>query len=128
MQLHNIRYGGELKIGDLVFISYHNYLLPGFYCGRGLNSLQFYTINEILYRKERYDMSLDPKSSILVWEKDRYANGFTKKCLVKSYINSVGGTRLIKIENPKSVFTEQDDYEDYLKAKEILITLEIIKK
>jgi len=128
MDLHEFRFGGKLEIGDFILVAYNNCVYPGWYCGMGQNkSLQYYSVQEIIHRAESYDEFLKDKNSLPYYITKRYTNGFTKKSLYKSYINSCYKSRVVKIANPEEILIEQDDIDDYQKSRQILINLGIIK-
>jgi hypothetical protein len=123
--MRTLKYGGDLQIGDFIGVSVNNCMDFGWYCGDGINkTLQYYTIwaPKVIY--EDYE----------AWKKlpedknpGAYKNGWTIKCLYKSYINTVHDTRVIKILHPEDIFTNKADREAYEKSKEVLIKLNFIK-
>ena len=125
--MRTLKYGGDLHIGDFIAVSVNNTMDFGWYCGDGSSgTLQYYNIYAPKYRYDNYEkfLTLDDVA------KKRYTiykNGFTKKCLWKSYINVVHTTRVIKILHPEDIFTNKEDREKYEKSKEVLIKLNFIK-
>lgn len=127
--MRTLKYGGDLHIGDFIGISVNNTMDFGWYCGDGASgTLQYYTIWAPIVRYEDYEawekLPVDQRAK---WYPRAYKNGFTKKCLYKSYINTVHDTRVIKISHPEEIFTGRVDREKYEKSKEVLIKLNFIK-
>jgi hypothetical protein len=128
MDLHEFRFGGKLKIGDFILVAYTDRVYPGWYCGMGQNkSLQYYSVNEIIHKAEKYDDYLKDKNAVSKYTAANFKDGFTKKSLYKSYIITCNKSRVIKITRPEETLIEQDDIQDYQKSKQILINLGIIK-
>ena len=126
--MRQLKYGGLIVPGDFVVVSYQNHLDFGWYAGNGSGTLQYYHFRSPGQAKDRYEeWTKEVESERSKWSNKVYGKGFTRKCLWKSYINSVHPTRVMKLENPEQVFTEQEDIMDYEKSKEALITLNIIK-
>jgi len=125
--MRTLRYGGNLQVGDFIAVSYTNCIWFGWYAGDGRGTLQYYSINSPINSYENYENWKTRQASGGA-RSERYPNGFTRKCLYKSYINSVHQTRVMKIANPEELFTEQEDREKYEKSKEILIQLNFIQK
>ena len=121
------RFGGKLEIGDFILIAYTNCVFPGWYCGEGRGTLQYYGMRELVFRHEQYEDFLKNEDKYTLSVAKRFANGFTKKSLWKSYINSPHLTRVIKVKHPELLLTDEDDVENYQKSKQILINLGIIK-
>lgn len=125
--MRTLKYGGDLQIGDFIGVSVNNTMDFGWYCGDGSSgTLQYYSIWAPKYRYDDYEefLTLDDVA------KKRYTiykNGFTKKCLYKSYINAVHDTRVMKLSHPENIFTNKEDREVYEKSKEVLIKLNFIK-
>ena len=124
-----LRHGGKLEIGDLVAVSNGNYISFGFYAGTGRGTLQYWWIRQPANAYNNYQDWLKlPEDKRSRWTNKRFEKGFTTKCIYKSYINAVHDTRVIKITNPEDIFTKTEDRESYEKSKEVLITLNILKK
>jgi len=124
--MRTLRYGGKLLPGDFIAVSNGNWLTFGWYCGDGRGTLQYYMMHGPAARYKDYQKFLqDPEKHRY---HNRYEKGFTLKNIWKSYINAVHSTRVVKIEHPETVFTDKEDIEDYQKSKEVLITLNFIKK
>ena len=130
--MRTIKYGGVVHPGDFIAISNGNHISFGWYAGDGRGTLQFYFMNSPMHAKNNYESwkedfdkgKIAPDS----WRAKQYKDGFTRKSLWKSYINSVHKTRVMKITNPDELLTEQEDREIYEKSKEILIQLNVIAK
>ena len=127
--MRQLKYGGQIFPGDFVVVSYQNHLDLGWYAGNGSGTLQYYHYRTPGMAKDRYEEWLnEEESKRSKLSNQTYDKGFTRKCLWKSYINSVHATRVMKIENPEQIFTEQEDMMDYEKSKEALLTLNFIKQ
>jgi len=129
--MRELKYGGQIVPGDFLAISYNNHLDFGWYAGNGRGTLQYYTMRGPgnIYRDyESWSKMTDAEKAKNKWTSKRFENGFTAKCLWKSYINAVHSTRVMKITNIEDIFTEQEDREDYEKSREVLVTLNIIKQ
>jgi hypothetical protein len=127
--MRTLKYGGDLYIGDFIGISVNNCMDFGWYCGDGTSgTLQYYTIWAPKVRYEDYKawekLTDEQKKK---WYPRAYKNGFTTKCLYKSYINAVHDTRVMKLSHPENIFTSKADREAYEKSKEVLIKLNFIK-
>lgn len=127
--MRTLQYGGDLHIGDFIGISVNNSMDFGWYCGDGTSrTLQYYTIWNVKSRYEDYELWQKlPMDQRTKWYPRCYTNGWTMKCLWKSYINAVHATRVIKILHPEDIFTNKQDREAYEKSKEVLIKLNFIK-
>ena len=121
------RFGGKLEIGDFILIAYTNCVFPGWYCGEGRGTLQYYSVYEVINVDEQYNDFLKNKDYVPLYIAKKFVNGFTKKSLWKSYINSLYLTRVIKVKHPELLLTDEGDIENYQKSKQILINLGIIK-
>lgn len=128
-----IRYGGELRPGDFIAVSENSaYLQFGWYFGQGSGTLQYISIHSPGNTFEIYNDWKNGKE-VNHWYKERFErHGFTSKLFYKSYIYGSGidenGTRVMKIENPESVFTNPEDLEIYNKSKEALIHINFLQK
>ena len=126
--MRTLKHGGQLEIGDFIAVSNGNHLDFGWYCGDGINTLQYYYYRNPVNAYNTYEDWLNQsEANRTAWKTKRYTNGFTKKCLWKSYINAVHTTRVLKINNPEEIFTDKEDRDDYEKSKETLIKLNFIK-
>lgn len=118
-----IRYGGDLQPGDFVIIASGTYTDMGWYIGQGRGTLQYYTVNvpQIMYKSFK-EWQADPTKHR--YRSLQFAKGFGTHCLWKAYIHGSGvsakASRVVKIENPESIFTEQEDLETYQLSKEVL--------
>lgn len=128
MTRHNLRYGGQLEIGDFIAISDGMNVTLGWYVGAGQGTLQFYNYTNPGMAYIKYNEFLNnpsPKN----WDVNRYAKHkkFSSKLIWKAYIYGWGirdgGARVIKITNPETLFTNAKDLEAYNKSREALITL-----
>jgi hypothetical protein len=128
-----IRYGGDLQTGDFIIIANEKYTDFGWFVdNNGKGTLQYIyakTPASALNQYRKYEAN---KSTCRSWIKERYKDGFTIKTIKKCYIYGIGvqngGSRVVRIENPETMFTEQEDLELYLKSKEILNNLKFPAK
>lgn len=128
-----LKYGGELQIGDFLAISNGNYISFGWYCGTGRGTLQYFGMHnpqDVFNHFKLWQTNPDAAGN---WYKKKFEkDGFTSKLLYKNYIygDHVGpeGTRVMKIQNPESVFTEQRDIQKYRDSKEALIYIKFPAK
>jgi hypothetical protein len=96
-----LRYGGKLKVGDPIIVSYGNGMYFGLFAGYGQGTVQYYTPNSILYQYE-----------------NAMINNRRPK-FYKSYIHgSTVSWRVMKV-NPE-VLHKQEDIQEYEKAIDIL--------
>lgn len=118
-----IRYGGDLQPGDFVVIACGTYTDMGWYIGPGKGTLQYYSVNtpQLMY-KQFQKWQADPGGAH--WGSEQFKKGFGKHCLWKAYIHGSGlsakASRVVKITEPESIFTEQEDLKAYQLSKEIL--------
>jgi hypothetical protein len=126
--MRNLKYGGQLEIGDFIAVSNGNHIDLGWYCGDGSNTLQYYSyVVPASAHKQYKDWLNQSDADRSAWRTKLYTKGFTKKCLWKSYINTVHSTRVVKIVRPEDIFTNKEDRDNYEESKEALITLNFIK-
>jgi len=121
-----VRYGGDLQIGDFIMIANSNYTSFGWYCGRGRNTVQYYHFRVPGDRFEYFQQWQTNGLKDNPWFVEQIEkHGFTAKLFYKEYIYGGGidlnGCRVVKITDPESIFTEQEDLENYRKSKEALI-------
>lgn len=126
MKLH---YGGELEFGDFIAISCGNHIDFGFYAGTGRGTLQYYPFTAPINAHDHYQrwLAQPEEERAKNWYTKRYKKGFTSKCIWKAYINTVHKTRVIKLVNPETIFTNQEDLENYNESREVLIKIGMIK-
>ena len=126
MKLH---YGGELEFGDFIAVSCGNCMDFGFYAGTGRGTLQYYPFRGPINAYEKYQewLALPEEQRGRYWYAKQYKKGFSSKCLYKSYINAVHRSRVIKLINPETIFTDAEDYNNYVRSKEVLIKIGMIK-
>lgn len=109
-------------------IANNNYTSFGWYCGEGQNTLQYYHFRELGDKFEAFQQwqngTVDDSNKWLIgrFKKD----GFTSKVFYLNYIygdglRSANGSRVVKLLDPESIFTNPEDIEDYRKSKEALI-------
>jgi hypothetical protein len=123
-----LRYGGDLQIGDFIMIANSNYTTFGWFCGTGRGTVQYYHFRVPGDRFEAFQNwqagTIDSRDKWLVERFKKY--GFGSKLFYKEYVygsglNSKNGSRVVKLIDPESIFTEQEDLESYRKSKEALI-------
>lgn len=129
--MRTLKYGGVLHPGDFIAVSNGNHISFGWYAGDGRGTLQFYYLGQPARTYKDYQDWLtwnDEQKSKNKWMTRRFEKGFTTKCMWKSYINAVHATRVMKIDRPEEIFTDQEDRDTYERSKEALITLNFIQK
>jgi len=129
--MRTLKYGGVLYPGDFVAISNGNHITFGWYAGDGRGTLQFYYMEGPKSVYKDYQSFLkysDEEKSKNKWMCKRFEKGLTTKCLWKSYINSVHATRVMKITNPEDIFTNREDRNIYEESKQVMITINFIRK
>jgi hypothetical protein len=123
-----VRYGGQLEIGDFIAIADQGHITLGWYVGRGDGTIQYYYYEQPGDSYDGYNEFLNNPSPDK-WEVKHYAKHkkFSSKLIYKGYIYGYGATpnskRVIKIDNPESLFTNAEDLEAYNKSKQALLTL-----
>lgn len=128
MTKHNLRYGGQLEIGDFIAIAHGSYVDLGWYVGAGQGTLQYYYyvtpgVAYIKYNKFLNNPSPDK------WQVTHYAKHkkFSSKLIQKVYKYGDGVRdgciRVIKITNPETLFTTPEDLKAYDNSREALLTL-----
>ena len=128
MTKHNLRYGGQLEIGDFIAIANQGYMTLGWYVGRGDGTIQYYCYAQPGHAYNEYNNFLNnpspDKRQIYYYAKHKK---FSSKLIWKGYIYGDGvkpdSTRVIKITNPETLFTNAEDLEAYNKSKQALLTL-----
>jgi hypothetical protein len=129
--MRTIKYGGQLVPGDFIAVSYSNYIDLGWYAGDGRGTLQYYSMRGPIMCYRDYESWLkytDEEKAKNKWMTSRFDKGFTRKCIWKSYINSVHRTRVIKLTNVEEIITEQEDRIDNEKSREVMIKLNLVKQ
>jgi len=121
--MRTVKHGGDLKIGDFVAISYAYGFQFAWYCGEGENTLQFFEYNAPSSSLKYYN---NVKQDAAYRNHDK-ANSeeFNKKWINKSYVRD-WRWRVMKIENPESLFTEPEDLNRYIESKQILEQIKFI--
>lgn len=128
MTKHNLKHGGQLEIGDFIAIAEGMHITLGWYVGAGQGTLQYYCYTAPGETYKNYNKFLNNPSPDK-WQTQRYGKykKFSSKLIHKGYIYGWGvrdgGTRVIKITNPESLFTNPEELEKYNKSKEALLTL-----
>jgi hypothetical protein len=96
-----LKYGGTLKIGDPIIVCYGSGMTFGMFAGYGYNTVQYYTIDSIVYQAERATKNNKrPK-------------------FYKSYVHGDNVKYRVMKVNPE-VLHNQEDIEQYEKAIDIL--------
>jgi hypothetical protein len=119
-----LEHGGNLEIGDFIAIAYAQGFTFGWFTGEGktgtLQYCEFYCPKRNLnyYNACKLD---DKYRNHLKANKEE----FNKTWLSKSYILN-WKYRVMRIENPESVFIKTDDLQTYLESRDILKTINII--
>jgi hypothetical protein len=130
-----LRYGGDLQIGDFIMIANSNYTSFGWYCGRGRGTVQYYHFRVPAERYKTFqEWEAGKLPNLNKWYREKFEkHGFSSKLFYKEYIYGGGldvahGSRVIKLTDPESIFTNQEDLEDYRKSKEALIYIKFPAK
>jgi len=124
-----VRYGGDLQIGDFIMVAGNGYTSFGWYCGQGRGTIQYYQYGVPGNMFENFqEWQTNGPKDINSWYAEKFQkHGFTSKLFYKDYIygNGIGvnGSRVVKIADPESIFTEQEDIDRYKKSKEALISI-----
>ena len=103
-----LKLGGKLEIGDPILVSYGHGMCFGLFAGHGRGTIQYYTPNGIVYNAE----AASKKG--------------TKPKFWKGYIHGDNTEYRVAKVNPE-VLHNQEDFEQYEKAIEILKQENIIK-
>jgi len=121
--MRTLNYGGDLKIGDFIAISYSSGFTLGWYCGEGANTLQFYETHWPASSLNQYNRV----KADAAYRDHEKANSkeFDKSWIAKSYVMD-WKWRVMKIENPESLFTESEDLNRYIESKQILEQIKFI--
>jgi len=124
-----LRYGGDLQIGDFIMVAGNGYTSFGWYCGQGRGTVQYYQFTVPGYKLEAFEkwQNEQPRDT-QSWYGQRFEKfGFTSKIFYKEYVYghgiSVNGSRVVKMTDPESIFTNQEDIDAYRKSKEALIRI-----
>jgi hypothetical protein len=96
-----LRYGGKLKVGDPIAVSYQSNIIFGLFAGYGRGTIQFYVPNTVIYQ---YDWAME--------------NNRGPK-FHKDYIHGTNVENRVMKVNPE-VLHEQKDIIEYEKAIDIL--------
>jgi hypothetical protein len=121
--MRTVQYGGDLQIGDFIAISYAAGFTVGWYCGYGKNTLHYIECHWPITSLDYYTRVKADKS----YKQNKKANSeeFNKDWIAKNYVNN-WKWRVMKIENPESLFTEQEDLDRYIESKQILEQIKFI--
>ena len=121
--MRTVKYGGDLQIGDFIAISYSAGFTLGWYCGDGKNTLQFFETHWPATSLDQYNRV---KADAAYRDYDK-ANSeeFNKSWIAKSYVMD-WKWRVMKIENPESLFTDPKDLNRYIESKQILEQIKFI--
>ena len=128
MTKHNLRYGGQLEIGDFIAISDNSHISLGWYVGAGQGTLQYYQYTSPGVEYKDYNKFLNNPSPGM-GDVNHYGKHkkFSSKLIWKAYVYGWGirdgGTRVIKITNPETLFTNAEDLKAYDESRKALITL-----
>lgn len=121
--MRTVQHGGDLKIGDFVAISYSAGFTLGWYCGEGKNTLQYFETHWPATSLDYYTRVKADKD----YKQHAKANSeeFDKSWIAKSYVNN-WKWRVMKIENPESLFTDPENLNKYIESKQILEKIKFI--
>lgn len=119
--------GGSLRIGDFIAVAYSHSFCLGFFAGYGRGTVQYYHLFTPHSTYEDYlNFKQDP-SKFSPYMSRKFADGFNKKCIWKSYVNSPHGNRIIKLERPEDIL-DAEHLEQYNNSREALIEAKIIQQ
>ena len=121
--MRTVQYGGDLQIGDFIAICYTYGFDFGWYCGEGRGTLQFYQYRDVKIIFDQYNLAKNDPAYYYHEKANR--EEFNKKWIRKSYILN-WEYRVMKIENPEFIFTEQKDLHTYRESKQILEQIKFI--
>jgi hypothetical protein len=119
-----------LNQGDFIVIAENNRLSYGWFCGqgRGGDTLHYYSLwypGNVLESFEEWEAGDNDQFRAEIFKK----NGFTSKAFYKSYIVTYNDSRILKLENPDTLFPQNSDLEKaYKKSKEALIKVKFLNK
>ena len=121
--MRTVKHGGDLQIGDFIAISYAAGFTFGWYCGYGQNTLQYF---EYHWPSASFNHYIRAKNDS-VYHNHEKANSeeFNKTWIAKNYVKD-WRYRVMKIDNPESIFTEKEDLEKYIESKQILEQIKFI--
>jgi hypothetical protein len=130
-----VRYGGDLQIGDFLMVADGNATSFGWYCGTGKGTLQYYHFRDPGEKHKAFqEWQTEGPKNISPWYAEKFKKyGFSSKLFWKCYIYGGGldveyGSRVVKLPNGESIFTNQEDLETYRKSKEALISIKFPAK
>ena len=127
-EIMNLKFtGGSLRPGDFIAVAYSNSFTLGFFAGYGRGTVQYYHLftPDSIY-KDYLNFKQDP-SKFSPYMNRKFADGFSKKCIWKMYVNSPHGNRIIKLDRPEDVL-DQENLEMYNNSREALIEAKIIER
>lgn len=121
--MRTVKHGGDLEIGDFVAVSYAAGFTFGWYCGYGKNTLQYIEYHWPVTSLDQYNrIKQDPAYSD--YEKAN-SEEFNKNWIAKNYVKD-WNYRVMKIQDPEIIFTEQENLDKYREAKQILEQIKFI--
>ena len=120
-------------MGDFLMVADGNATSFGWYCGTGKGTLQYYHFRDPGEKHKAFEewQAGKLKNS---WYEGRFKKyGFSSKLFWKCYIyggglDTVYGSRVVKLPDGESIFTNQEDLETYRKSKEALISIKFPAK
>ena len=121
--MRTVNYGGDLKIGDFIAVSYNSGFTLGWYCGEGKNTLQFFETHWPSTSFDYYNRVKADKD----YKQHEKANSeeFNKSWIAKSYVMD-WKWRVMKIQDPESLFTDIEDLNKYIESRQILEQIKFI--
>ena len=121
--MRTVNYGGDLRIGDFIAVSYNTGFTLGWYCGEGKNTLQFFETHWPATSFDYYNRVKADKD----YKQHEKANSeeFNKSWIAKSYVMD-WKWRVMKIDNPESILTDPENLDRYEKSKQILEQIKFI--
>jgi hypothetical protein len=120
----NIKYGGDLEIGDFIAVGSNYEMNFGWYSGNGKSgTIQFMRPWGVAWLFEQYNKRIN-NPNFPTENKDK--RGFTLEHIEKDFVRKQHFNRVIKITCPDDVFTGRD-LQNYLEAKRILTDMKFLK-
>ena len=122
--MKTVKHGGNLQIGDFIVVSNNNRLIFGWYYGDGKDTLQYFEYDHPFIFLTYYNLAKNDAS----YQDHSRANSEEFKIkywIPKTYVKD-WRYKVMKIEDPESIFTEQEDLNKYLESKQILEQIKFI--
>ena len=117
----NIRYGGQLQLGDFIVVSNDKTLTFGWYTGLGNNTVQYVSITTPISMNRIFENWKSNPTSYRYYDKKFEKKGLLFSHLPKGYVLDKHRFQIAKIPgNPEDLFTNVQDLENYRASKKVL--------